>query len=136
MSLRVHSEIGKLSSVLVHLPGPEIDRMVPAMMEALLFDDILSGARAREEHRRFQQVLGYVAEEVLDAQRLLAEVLADTGRRDAVLEDLAKNLHWGPDMDYRLRDLPGDELAAALVAGIEKPAGEEAQSSNDLYWLP
>ncbi|HKA35686.1 MAG TPA: arginine deiminase family protein [Thermoanaerobaculia bacterium] len=136
MSLRVHSEIGKLSSVLVHLPGPEIDRMVPSMMGELLFDDILFGARAREEHRRFQQVLGYVAEEVLDAQRLLAEVLADGDRRNAVLEDLARNLHWGPDMDYRLRELSSDELAATLVAGIEKPAGEEAQSARDLYWLP
>ena len=46
--LRVTSEIGRLSSVLVHLPGPEIDRMIPAMMEELLFDDILYGAaRAR-----------------------------------------------------------------------------------------
>ena len=27
--------------------------------------------------------------------------------RDAVLEDLAKTLRWGPDMDYRLRDLSG-----------------------------
>ncbi|HKF43962.1 MAG TPA: arginine deiminase family protein [Thermoanaerobaculia bacterium] len=135
MSLKVHSEIGKLSSVLVHLPGPEIDRMVPAMMEELLFDDILFGARAREEHRRFQQVLGYVAEEVLDAQRLLAEVLAEADRRNAVLEDLARNLRWGPDMDYRLRELPADQLASVLVTGIEKEPSETAQSSSDLYWL-
>ena len=81
MTLRVTSEVGKLSSVLVHLPGPEIDRMIPAMMGELLFDDILYGARAREEHRRFQQVLGFVTNEVLDAQTLLAQVLAaDTTR--------------------------------------------------------
>src|SRR5713101_2585438 len=96
--MRVHSEIGKLSSVLVHLPGAEIDRMVPAMLEELLFDDILFGARAREEHRRFQQVLGYVADEVLDAQTLLAEVLAVKENREAVLEDLGRVLGWGADM--------------------------------------
>ena len=134
--MRVHSEIGRLSSVLVHLPGAEIDRMVPAMMEELLFDDILFGARAREEHRRFQQVLGYVADEVLEVQDLLAEVLAVREHRDAVLEDLARNLRWGPDMDYRLRDLSADQLASALVTGIEKPAREAAQSSSELYWLP
>jgi arginine deiminase len=89
MTLRVHSEIGKLSSVLVHLPGAEIDRMVPAMMEELLFDDILFGARAREEHRRFQQVLGYVADEVLEARELLAEVLA-IGTSRPILEDLSR----------------------------------------------
>src|SRR5215510_12118729 len=108
MSLRVHSEIGKLSSVLVHLPGPEIDRMVPSMMEELLFDDILFGSRAREEHRRFQQVLGYVADEVLDAQDLLAELLNLPDPRAAVIEDLGRRFGWGPDMDYRLRDLPSE----------------------------
>src|SRR6266545_4852292 len=136
MTLHVTSEIGRLSSILVHLPGPEIDRMIPAMMEESLFDDILFGARAREEHRRFQQVLGYVADEVLEAQQLLAEVLSVREHRDAVLDDLAASLHWGPDMDYRLRDLPAEDLALVLIAGIEKPAREEAQSSSELYWLP
>lgn len=136
MPLRVNSEIGKLSSVLVHLPGPEIDRMVPSMMEELLFDDILFGSRAREEHRRFQQVLGYVADEVLDAQDLLADVLEVPHQRAEVLEDLGTVLGWGPDMDYRLRDLPADQLAGTLVAGIERPAAEIAAPASELYWLP
>src|SRR5512136_2647162 len=101
MTLRVNSEVGKLSSILVHLPGPEIDRMIPTMMEESLFDDILFGARAREEHRRFQRVLGFVADEVLEAQQLLADVLDVQEHRDAVLKDLAASLHWGPDMDSR-----------------------------------
>jgi len=134
MTLRVTSEVGKLSSVLVHLPGPEIDRMIPAMMGELLFDDILYGARAREEHRRFQQVLGFVTNEVLDAQTLLAQVLET--RRDEVLEDLGRKLGWGPEMDYRLRELPAPALAATLVAGIEKPEDQDAVAAHDLYSLP
>ena len=136
MTLRVTSEIGKLKSVLVHLPGPEIDRMVPAMMEELLFDDILYGNRAREEHRRFQQVLGYVADEVLEIQDLLEEVLQVPEQRGAILDDLGKTLGWGPDMDYRLRDLTAEQLAAALVTGIEKPAPEIAAAASELYALP
>lgn len=135
MSLDVTSEIGKLRSVLVHLPGPEIDRMVPAMMEELLFDDILYGSRAREEHRRFQQVLGYVADEVLDAQDLLAEVLAIPDARSAVIEDLGRRFGWGPDMDYRLGELDAETLARTLVAGLERP-GEEAEGGSDLFVLP
>ena len=57
----VTSEVGRLRKVLVHEPGPEVDVMVPSMMEELLFDDILYGERAREEHglfRRALQVLG------------------------------------------------------------------------------
>ena len=42
-AVRVTSEIGRLRRALVHEPGPEVDRMVPAMMEQLLFDDILYG---------------------------------------------------------------------------------------------
>src|ERR1700687_4002870 len=114
--LHVTSEIGRLSSVLTHLPGREIDRMVPSMMEELLFDDILWGQRAREEHRRFRQVLGFVADEVLEVQDLLEEVLATPAAREAILEDLGRSLGWGPDMDYRLRDLPAEQLAGGLLA--------------------
>lgn len=136
MALHVTSEIGKLSSVLVHLPGREIDRMVPAMMEELLFDDILFGSRAREEHRRFQQVLGYVADEVLEVQDLLTEVLDVPAQRAEIVEDLGESLGWGPDMDYRLRDLTAEQLASALVAGIERPAADVAIAPSELYWLP
>src|SRR5260370_9315905 len=105
MALQVTSEIGRLQSVLIHLPGPEIDRMIPSMMEELLFDDILYGQRAREEHRRFRQVLGFVADQVLDVEPLLEEVLPDQGGRDAVRVDLARSRRGGPHIDYRMRDL-------------------------------
>jgi arginine deiminase len=136
MSLRVTSEIGKLKSVLVHLPGPEIDRMVPSMMEELLFDDILYGNRAREEHRRFQQVLGFVADEVLEVQDLIEEVLQVPEQRGAILDDLGRTLGWGPDMDGRLRDLNAEQLAAVLITGIERPLPEIAAPSADLYAIP
>jgi arginine deiminase len=136
MSLRVTSEIGKLKTVLVHLPGPEIDRMVPSMMEELLFDDILYGNRAREEHRRFQQVLGFVADEVLEVQDLLEEVLQVPEQRGAVLDDLGRTFGWGPDMDVRLRDLNAEQLASALITGIERPLPEIAEPTADLYAIP
>jgi arginine deiminase len=136
MPLKVNSEIGKLTSVLVHLPGPEIDRMVPAMMEELLFDDILFGSRAREEHRRFQQVLAYVADEVIEVQDLLDDVLQVPEQRSAILQDLGTVLDWGPDMDYRLRDLTSEQLASTLITGVERPPSDTALSPTELYWLP
>ena len=39
----VTSEIGRLKRVLVHEPGLEVDRMVPAAMDEQLFDDVLYG---------------------------------------------------------------------------------------------
>lgn len=136
MTLRVTSETGKLTSVLVHLPGAEIDRMVPAMMEELLFDDILYGQRAREEHRRFQQVLSFVSREVLEVQDLLAEVLDHPEQRHVVLEDLSRTFGWGAEVLDCLRKLEtGETLAAALVAGVENPAVQIAHHAP-VYLLP
>jgi len=68
IQLSVFSEIGRLKQVVVHNPGPEVDFMVPDMMEHLLFDDILYGDLARQEHGVFRKVLARVADEVLDIQ--------------------------------------------------------------------
>ena len=66
--LNVTSEVGRLRKVLVHEPGPEVDLMVPAMMEQLLFDDILFGDGARNEHGRFRRVLQLLGAEPIETQ--------------------------------------------------------------------
>ena len=94
--------------------------MVPSMMQDLLFDDILFGARAREEHRRFRQVLKFVADEVLEARDLLEDVLRDPDARNAVLTELATLLAWPPSVLLALNDLPPDRLAAGPRRGDRK----------------
>jgi len=136
MTLSVTSEIGTLRSVLVHLPGREIDRMVPSMMRDLLFDDILFGARAREEHRRFQKILGLVAEEVLDVRDLLEEVLADPARKTALLGDLARDLGWNAGLTARLEPLSPSALAAALIEGVPREEPAISDSIDSLFLLP
>ncbi len=135
MPIAVHSEIGRLRSVVVHEPGREIDRMTPAMMQDLLFDDILHGARAREEHGRFRQVLRLFAE-VLEVRDLLEEVLADADRRVHVLAELDATLRLGPDVLERLAPLDAAGLASALVEGIEQPRPEITGSIDSLFLLP
>ena len=135
MPIAVHSEIGRLRTVVVHKPGREIDRMTPAMMQDLLFDDILHGARAREEHRRFQQVLRLFAE-VLDVQDLLEEVLSDPDRRAQAFAELEATLRLGPAVTERLSALDAGHLAAALVEGLEQPHPEITGSIDSLFLLP
>src|SRR5438067_7022985 len=118
MRLDVTSEIGKLKSVLVHLPGREIDVMVPPMMAQLLFDDILFGQLAREEHRRFQQLLRFVAEEVYDVQDLLEEVLDDEETRRTIVRDLAKRNKLGRRLTSSLAEQTPAALAEILIGGI------------------
>ena len=118
MRLNVTSEIGRLKSVLVHLPGREIDDMVPPMMTQLLFDDILYGQVAREEHRRFQQVIRFVAEEIYDIQDLLEETFEDKDVRDTVVRDLGRRSRLGRRLQAWLREQTPAALAEVLIGGI------------------
>jgi arginine deiminase len=131
--LHVTSEIGRLRKVLIHEPGDEVDRMVPSMMEDLLFDDIVFGDRAREEHRRFCRLLRLFGIEVVEALELLIEVLSE----DEVLDWLWDVLL--PELPRELRDRPRHttpaEVAAALVAGVLEEATHDRVEVADLFRL-
>ncbi len=118
MTIQVESEIGRLRRVLVHRPGQEIDRMVPGMMEQLLFDDILDGEEARFEHDVFCEVLRQAGVEVLHAGELLAEALERSAAREELFGELARRYRSDGDRLARLRDEEPGALAAALVAGL------------------
>ncbi|HSK79056.1 MAG TPA: arginine deiminase family protein [Thermoanaerobaculia bacterium] len=118
MPIKVDSEIGRLRRVLVHRPGREIDWMVPSMMGSLLFDDILDGEEAREEHDVFQAVLRQAGVEVLEAQELLADVLADEEVRKQLLDELEAEYGAPFSLVRGLYELPPAELATALVGGL------------------
>src|SRR5450755_1442653 len=94
MRLNVTSEIGRLKSVLVHLPGREIDLMVPPMMNQLLFD------------------------EILELQDLLEEVFEDDEVKSHIVRDLAKRNHLGRRLVRRLLEQPAATLADTLISGI------------------
>jgi arginine deiminase len=123
MPIRVDSEIGRLRRVLVHRPGREIDLMVPSMMEQLLFDDILYGDDAREEHDLFCDILRLTGADVIDAQDLLAAVLAQDGPRRELLEELEREYGVAADIARQLADLPPAELATALIGGVRAASG-------------
>jgi arginine deiminase len=136
MRLNVTSEIGRLQSVLVHLPGREIDLMIPPMMNQLLFDDILYGQVAREEHRRFQQLIRFVADEVFDLQDLLEEVFEDETARDFIVRDLAKRTRLGRKLTSWLLEQPAPALAEVLISGIAREMESGELPRFDLFPIP
>jgi len=135
MTLKVESEVGRLRRVLVHRPGREIDRMLPSTMEKLLFEDILDGDQARREHRSFCAVFEAAGVEVVQAERLLADVLTEGSVRDHLLEEL--EIEYGVH-DYvldELRDCSGTDMAAALIGGMRfssKRGGRRRRTFFDL----
>jgi arginine deiminase len=136
MQLNVTSEIGRLKSVLVHLPGREIDLMVPPMMAQLLFDDILYGQVAREEHRRFQQLIRFVADEVFDLQDLLEEVLEDEDVKEHIVRDLGKRNRFSRKLVAALLEERPAALAEVLISGIAVDTESGELPQFELYPIP
>lgn len=75
MPVCVQSEIGPLRRVLLHRPGAELEYLVPAELERLLFDDIPYLAVARREHDTFARLLRGRGVEVVYLEELMAETL-------------------------------------------------------------
>src|SRR4029078_13730331 len=82
----VHSEVGKLRQVIVHLPELSLERPTPITHDELLFDDVLWVERAQWEHDQFVARMRERDIEVFYVQDLLAEALAadDTVRRQLI----------------------------------------------------
>lgn len=57
LNINVHSEIGKLEGVIIHLPGAEVENMTPENAERALYSDILNLSVALPEYNNFAGVL-------------------------------------------------------------------------------
>lgn len=132
--LQVHSEIGRLRQVLVHEPGLEVDHMTPSTMDELLFDDVLYGARAREEHALFRGVLQYFGVEVVEFLDLLRETFEQDAARAWVLEVLAEP--GEASVADRLRELSPEALATALTVGVRAEGAGTGLSIEELFVVP
>jgi arginine deiminase len=118
IQLSVFSETARLKQVVVHNPGPEVDLMVPGMMEKLLFDDILHGDLARREHEQFRRVLAKVADDVLDIQDLFVEALRDEAVKLAFIEDFRLLAGTPEETCELLRAMPSAQVAASVIGGV------------------
>src|SRR5580765_3351877 len=81
----VHSEIGKLQTVMVCRPGLAHQRLTPGNCHDLLFDDVIWVHEAREDHYDFVLKMQERGVEVLDFPKLLGEALGSKEARDFVL---------------------------------------------------
>ncbi|MXG88967.1 arginine deiminase [Nocardioides flavescens] len=116
------SEVGRLRTVMLHRPGPELKRLTPRNNDKLLFDAIPWVARAQEEHDAFAAELRSRDVEVLYLTELLTETLADDAAREHAIGEALRGLDLGDTMRGYLEGLLGDaspaELTTYLTAGI------------------
>ena len=127
--INVVSEVGRLRSVIVHPPGPAMERMLPEHIDPsspnyLLFDDLVDVRAAADEHQQLCDVL-QTAAEVVPFQSLLSETLADDQKRAALIADVGQHEGLSAAQLDELAPLSAEELAATMVVGTigGMPAG-------------
>ena len=116
------SEVGRLQTVMLHRPGPELKRLTPRNNDELLFDAIPWVARAQDEHDAFAGALTSRGVEVLYLTDLLTEALELPEARAHAIEEALADLDLGDTMRGHLAGVLGDaapdELTQLLTAGI------------------
>ncbi len=121
-NLGADSEVGRLRTVMLHRPGPELKRLTPRNNDSLLFDGIPWVGKAQEEHDTFAAALRDRGAEVLYLVELLTETLALPAAREQAVSQVTASLRLGVTLrgflTGWLAELSDEELAAALTAGV------------------
>jgi arginine deiminase len=116
------TEVGRLRTVMLHRPGPELKRLTPRNNDKLLFDGIPWVSRAQDEHDAFADALRSRDVEVLYLMDLLTETLASEEARAAAIAGAMASLHLGDTLrgylERALHDQSPEELATFLTAGV------------------
>ncbi|GAA4827058.1 arginine deiminase [Actinomycetospora corticicola] len=122
MTPRVDTEVGPLRTVVLHRPGPELQRLTPRNADRLLFDGIPWVERAQLEHDRFADTLRAHGVEVLLLADLLTEALHDAGSRDsgiaAAVDERVLGRELGAAVREQMTTMSAPDLATALIGGL------------------
>lgn len=122
-TLGVTSEVGRLRAVMLHRPGPELDRLNESNAAEYLFGRVPDAARARDEHDAFAAALTGRGTEVLLLGDLLVEAIERSGAAriqgiTAAVDVRRLGPHLVSELSRHLRALPPADLAHVLTAGI------------------
>ncbi len=135
--LFVASDTDRLRACLVHAPGREIQRLIPANYRWHLYDDLLHLGRAQREHRTFVELLrrcGVRVHEFLDLLARVYEQMSGTDRRRFLQR--VHDVSPGAPL-YVLSELAKVRdpavVARALVEGVEASNSFAAEVEDALY---
>lgn len=139
----MHSEVGRLRTVLVCEPGLAHRRLTPSNSADLLFDDVLWVEAAQEDHRAFVAELRRRDIEVLELHDVLTEALEVPGARDWLLDRTVTPNTTGltllePARGF-LESLPTRRAVEHLIGGLavdDLPADLRGPHTALAEWSP
>ncbi|KVE33989.1 arginine deiminase [Burkholderia sp. TSV86] len=118
----VHSEVGKLRTVLVSSPGLAHQRLTPSNCDELLFDDVMWVNQAKRDHFDFVSKMRERGVEVLEMHNLLTETVTNPVALKWILDRkiTADSVGIGLVDDVRawLESLEPRALAEFLIGGV------------------
>ncbi|HMK69184.1 MAG TPA: arginine deiminase family protein, partial [Stellaceae bacterium] len=118
----VHSEVGKLNTVLVCRPGLAHQRLTPGNCHDLLFDDVIWVHEAQKDHYDFVLKMRERGVEVLELHEMLAETVEIPEARAWVLDRRITANSVGRGLARIIRPwldaMPAKTLAEHLIGGI------------------
>lgn len=119
ININLHSEIGKLEGVIVHLPGPEVENMTPENAQRALYSDILNLSVALPEYNDFVGVLKKFTR-VFEVTDLLLDAIGNTWTKHWLLKRICAHEHNDEeDVCDFIGKIDNELLAAQLIQGIE-----------------
>lgn len=132
-TVNVSSEIGRLNAVLLHRPGPEIERMTPANAADALYSDILNKRIVDDEYRYFCGVFEKVTK-VFYVRDILEHLLED----DDLCNSLVTQSCKAEGADYLVDELmvmPIKDIATALIEGFGYREGKDPKHFADRRYV-
>jgi arginine deiminase len=145
----VTSEVGTLRRVILHRPGPELERLTPSNMHELLFDDVLWPDAARREHDAFHaaleehgvvvHLLHHLLEDVLEvpeARTFLVDRIVNPFTRSATIVGPMRDLLLGVDSEHLADLLVGGILKSDLGAALPVSLWAAALHDDDFVLPP
>jgi len=138
--LGVHSEVGKLRTVMVCRPGLAHQRLTPGNCKDLLFDDVLWVHEAQKDHYDFVLKMQERGVEVLELHDMLAQTMEKKEARKFVLDRRITGNAVGVGTAQAIRpwldEMPAKTLADHLIGGIsigDLPAGEVSEFLTEAF---
>src|ERR1700722_20231181 len=97
------SEVGRLKTVLMHRPGPELQRLTPRHRDRVLLRSLPWLSRARQEHDILSRELLEDGAEVLYQMELLQDCLKYESARDEAIGLAVADAGLGDELRGQIR---------------------------------